>query len=60
MEENAFVGGASLLGLVTQKRTLSVAARSLNINMRKRIVIEHLRVGMRLDEFIGSWLERPF
>ena len=29
-------------------------------NMRKRIAIEHLRVGMYLDEFVGSWLEHPF
>jgi len=28
--------------------------------MRKRIAIEHLRVGMYLDEFVGSWLEHPF
>ncbi|WP_296227280.1 HD-GYP domain-containing protein [Ralstonia sp. UBA689] len=28
--------------------------------MRKRIAIEHLRVGMYLDEFVGSWLDHPF
>ncbi|CAJ0778801.1 Cyclic di-GMP phosphodiesterase [Ralstonia mannitolilytica] len=28
--------------------------------MRKRIAIEDLRVGMYLDEFVGSWLEHPF
>jgi hypothetical protein len=28
--------------------------------MRKRIAIEHLRVGMYLEEFVGSWLDHPF
>ena len=28
--------------------------------MRKRIAIEDLRVGMYLDEFVGSWLDHPF
>ena len=28
--------------------------------MLKRIAIEHLRVGMYLEEFVGSWLDHPF
>ena len=36
------------------------ASDCLNTNMRKRIAIEHLRVGMYLEEFVGSWLDHPF
>uniref|UniRef100_UPI003221B3BB DUF3391 domain-containing protein n=1 Tax=Ralstonia pseudosolanacearum TaxID=1310165 RepID=UPI003221B3BB len=28
--------------------------------MRKRIAIEHLQVGMYLEEFVDSWLDHPF
>ena len=40
--------------------TCPAKASDLNTNMRKRIAIEHLRVGMYLEEFVGSWLDHPF
>ena len=33
---------------------------SPNFHMLKKINVEHLRVGMHLEQFCGSWMDHPF